>query len=67
MKKIVKCKFCGAVLEKDWIALNKKLIRRDLKEFLCLTCLADDFNCTVEDLQDKIEEFKEQGCTLFTS
>lgn len=66
MKKIVKCKFCGAVLEKDWIALNKKLIRRDLKEFLCLTCLSDDFDCAVEDLQEKIEEFKEQGCTLFS-
>ena len=65
MKKILKCKFCGEILEKDWIALNKKLIRRDLKEFLCLNCLADDFDCTVTDLQYKIEEFKNQGCSLF--
>lgn len=65
MKKVFKCKFCGEVLKKDWIALNKKLIRRDLKEFMCLTCLAEDFYCTVEDLQDKIEEFKNDGCKLF--
>ena len=65
MKKIFKCKFCGSTLKKDWIALNQKLIHRDLKEFMCLKCLAEDFNCTVEDLQNKIEQFKEEGCTLF--
>ena len=65
MKKIIKCKYCGKTLHKDWIALNKKLISRDLKEFLCLNCLADDFDCTEEDLLEKIETFKEQGCILF--
>ena len=65
IKTAKKCKFCGQPLKKDWIALNKKLIRRDLKEFMCLNCMAEDFNCTVENLQDKIDEFKEQGCTLF--
>ena len=52
-------------MKKDWVALNKKLIGRNVKEFLCLACMADDFDCTEEDLRDKIEEFKEQGCTLF--
>ena len=65
MKKIFKCKFCGSPLTKDCVALNKKLIGRNVKEFLCLTCMADDFDCTEDDLRDKIEEFKEQGCTLF--
>lgn len=59
------CKYCHAPLKKDWIALNKKLISADLKEFACIGCLADDLDCEVEDLKIKIEEFKEQGCTFF--
>ncbi len=59
------CKYCGAELKKDWIALNRKLVNPDLREFACISCLADDFDCEVEDLEIKIEEFKEQGCTLF--
>ena len=59
------CKYCGKKLKKDWIALNKKLISKDIKKFACLSCLADDFDCEIEDLEIKIEEFKEEGCTLF--
>lgn len=59
------CKYCGKKLKKDWIALNRKLISKELKEFMCLNCLADDFDCTIEDLEIKIEEFKEEGCVLF--
>lgn len=59
------CKYCNALLKRDWIALNKKLISPELNEFICISCLADDLDCEVEDLEIKIEEFKEQGCTLF--
>lgn len=59
------CKRCKQELKKDWIALNKKLLSPDLKQFLCIQCLSDDFDCSVEDLEIKIEEFKEEGCTLF--
>ena len=65
MKKIFKCNFCNSPLTKDCVALNKKLIGHNVKKFLCLTCMAEEFDCTEEDLRDKIEEFKEQGCTLF--
>lgn len=61
-----KCKCCGAELQKDWIALNKKLLDKDAKEFLCISCLADTFGCDVEDLEIKIDEFKEEGCILFS-
>ena len=60
-----KCRQCGEELKKDWIALHKKLLNRDDKTFLCIHCLADTFSCEVEDLEIKIEEFKEEGCTLF--
>ena len=59
------CKNCGAVLDNDTIALNKKLLNIDINEFCCLECLADMFDCSVDDLKIKIEEFKEEGCTLF--
>lgn len=66
MKKEEHCKFCGILIsDKDIIALNKKMLGRNIKEKLCLPCLADYLSCTEEDLLIKIEEFKEQGCGLF--
>ena len=52
-------------LSKDTVGINKKLLGKDIKSFYCLDCLAEFLDCTVEDLLDKIEEFKEEGCTLF--
>lgn len=66
MIKKIYCSFCNTeILEKDIIALNRKLLGRNIKRKLCITCLADYLSCTEEDLRIKIEEFKEQGCTLF--
>lgn len=59
------CCGCGKALSKDEIALNKKLIDRHVKEWMCLDCMSEHFGCEAEDLQIKIDEFKEQGCTLF--
>lgn len=59
------CIDCGRQLTKDEIALNKKLISLELTEFRCLDCLSYSFGCEAEDLRIKIDEFKEQGCTLF--
>jgi hypothetical protein len=63
--KTIRCHICDANLNKNEAALNKKLICRNIEKFKCLTCLADFIGCTKEDLMIKIEEFKEQGCTLF--
>ena len=59
------CAECKKSLMKDEIALYKKIVDRSAKEYLCLECLSESLGCSVEDLQTKIEEFKEQGCTLF--
>lgn len=64
MKKII-CEKCSVVVEKDIIALNKKLISKYTKEFFCINCLADFLDTGVETLTEKIEQFKEEGCTLF--
>ena len=60
------CLACGEKeLDKDTIGINKKLLGTNIKQFYCMNCLADYLGCSVEDLLEKIEEFKEEGCTLF--
>ena len=62
-----KCLACGkSPLDKDTIGINKKLIGKQIKTFYCMDCLADYLGCTVDDLLEKIEEFKAEGCTLFS-
>ena len=64
MKKTICCD-CGKMLKKDEVALTRKLIDPDAEDFYCLDCMAEYIGCTVEDLKEKIVEYKEQGCTLF--
>ena len=60
------CYVCGKTpLSRDEIGLTKKLIDKSSKTFYCLDCLADYLEVTTEELKNKIEEFKEEGCTLF--
>ena len=60
------CYICGKeALSKNEIGLTKKLLDKDLKRFYCLDCLAEYLEIDTEFLLAKIEEFKEQGCTLF--
>ena len=56
---------CKHDLNKDTIGINKKLLGENIINFYCMDCLADYLGTTVEDLLDKIEEFKDEGCTLF--
>lgn len=63
--KQISCFMCNKFLEKDHIALNKKLLGRHVEHFMCLNCLANYLDSNVDDLLVKIEEFKEQGCALF--
>ena len=53
-------------LDKNTLGLNKKLLGEDICNFYCLECLADYLEVTVEELQDKIEQFKAEGCKLFS-
>lgn len=60
------CYVCGKQpLSKDEIGLVKKLIGKKAKQFYCLPCLAEYFEVTEEELMAKIEQFKDEGCTLF--
>jgi hypothetical protein len=64
-KKEILCCECKGILVKDHIALSKKLLGRNIIQFYCITCLAKFLECDASDLEIKIMEFKEQGCTLF--
>jgi len=64
--KQIGCAFCSKEkLSKDEIGLNKKLIHRQITRMMCLTCMAAYFETTEEELKEKVDEFKRQGCTLF--
>ena len=66
MKETKTCYVCGKEnLSKDEIGLTKKLIDKKTMNFYCIDCLAEYLEVTTEELLDKIEEFKEEGCTLF--
>lgn len=60
-----KCKECNKELVKDEIALCKKLLGKNTKQFLCIRCLSEYLDTDQELLLQKIEQFKEEGCTLF--
>lgn len=60
------CVGCGKdKLNKDTVALNKKLLGKNISNYYCMDCLSTYLEITVDELFEKIEEFKEQGCTLF--
>ncbi len=61
-----KCYVCGkSPLTKNEIGLTKKLIDKKATSFYCIDCLAEYLEVTTEELESKIEEFKEEGCILF--
>lgn len=61
------CIACGVKpLDQDTIGINKKLLGEDVENYYCMDCLAGYLGCTVQDIIDKIEEFKEEGCKLFS-
>lgn len=65
MRKSVKCYLCETELDNIAVGLNKKFHGRRTTKFFCTNCLAEDLEITTEELLDKVEEFKAQGCTLF--
>ena len=59
------CIVCRKPVNSDEIAMTRKLINRGATSFLCLPCLAKRFEATLEELQERMQAFKEMGCTLF--
>lgn len=65
-KKTYACTSCRKFpLTKDEVGASKKLLGMDTSELYCIDCLAAYLEVTPEDIQDKIQMFKEDGCELF--
>lgn len=66
-EKHVACVACGKKpLSNDEIGICKKLLGTDTSMFYCLPCFSDYLSVTEQDILDKIQEFKEEGCKLFS-
>ena len=59
------CKKCTEILSHNEIGLCKKLCGKNLTEFMCINCMAEDFDVSTELLREKIDHYRSIGCTLF--
>ena len=65
-KKQYECTSCRKMpLTKDEVGASKKFLGIDTLELYCIDCLAAYLEVTLEDIEDKILMFKEDGCELF--
>ena len=64
-KKTIRCCCCEESPDKTAIALCKKLLGKDTMRFYCISCLANYLDTTTDELLEKAQEFKNEGCTLF--
>ncbi|MBE6636532.1 MAG: hypothetical protein E7618_01870 [Ruminococcaceae bacterium] len=59
------CRTCGRKLTGDEIGIHLKLIGRNETSCFCKICLAARLKCRVEDIDRKIQQFRDAGCYLF--
>ena len=59
------CFKCGAELSNDERGLFKKLVNRGADKFMCIECMSEYFEVSESALRDKIEQYRNMGCTLF--
>ena len=63
---VPRCHVCGAPVSPDEIGLTRKMTQRAATKFFCVPCLALHFQVSPQVLREKIIQFKEMGCTLFS-
>lgn len=59
------CINCKRTLKGDEISLFKKLVNRGATKYMCINCMAEYFDVSISDLEEKIKLYKKIGCTLF--
>jgi len=55
----------GIITAKDTVALNKKMLGRQINRYFCQSCLAEFLEIDKSNLPVMVEDFKNQGCKLF--
>jgi len=61
------CDICSNILSKDEIGLSKKLLEESYYTFLCMECLAEYMDVSIDEVKYLVERFKEEGCALFAN
>lgn len=59
------CYHCHKPVSRDDIGMTRKLINRGTTRYYCISCLAEAFDLTVDDVCKKMNYYKSIGCTLF--
>lgn len=63
--KIVHCAKCNIVVKNEEIALNIKIIGKQIGMIRCYNCLADALACDVTKLEKMANYYKSTGCSIF--
>ena len=59
------CIACRRAVSSDEMAMTRKLINRGATQFFCIPCLARRFDAAEAELYERMQAFKDMGCTLF--
>lgn len=59
------CPRCGKTLSTNEIGISLRLLGRDGSRLLCRECLAAELKVEPDVIDQKIRQFKNQGCPLF--
>ena len=65
MRKKVNCSLCGGEVSKTARGLCLKLLGKKEKRLFCLDCLANHLDVSTDDLLQKAEDFRREGCKMF--
>ncbi len=62
---MAKCVSCENEVVPVEMGLTKKLMGKGVTNYYCFSCLAKEFNTSVEKLKEVVKEYQRQGCSLF--
>ena len=64
MRKVY-CSVCKAIVVNDEIAINIKLLGKQIGTVKCYDCLANALSCKSSKLKELVQYYKVTGCTVF--
>lgn len=65
MLRSIKCKQCKGEMSNNEVALNFKILGKQISKLYCYECLSIRLECEVDQLRQKAIELKRSGCALF--
>ena len=65
MKKTIRCSVCEGEVSKAAKGLCIKLLRQNKRGYFRMGCLSNFLEVSEEELLEKAEDFRREGCKLF--